>query len=78
MSEAMLCLFNFGATELLLILLIVLVLFGSKQLPKLSKSIGESIKEFKKAKAEAEKEISEEEKKDNDLKKESDGEKREF
>ena len=38
-----------GPTELLLILLIVLVLFGSSKLPQLAKGLGESIKEFKKA-----------------------------
>ena len=34
--------------ELLIILLIVLLLFGSKKLPELSRSIGKSIREFKK------------------------------
>lgn len=38
---------KFGATELIIILLIVLVLFGPKQLPKLSKMFGKSIKGFK-------------------------------
>ena len=38
---------KFGATELIVILLIVLVLFGPKQLPKLSKMFGNSIKNFK-------------------------------
>lgn len=36
-----------GATELIVILLIVLVLFGPKQLPKLSKMFGKTIKSFK-------------------------------
>lgn len=38
---------KFGAGELIVILLIVLVLFGPKQLPKLSKMFGKSIKNFK-------------------------------
>ena len=36
-----------GAPELLIILLIVLVLFGPQQLPKLSKMFGKSVKNFK-------------------------------
>jgi sec-independent protein translocase protein TatA len=36
-----------GAPELLIILLIVLVLFGPKQLPKLTKMFGKSVKSFK-------------------------------
>ena len=38
---------NFGLPELIRILLIVLLLFGSTRLPKLSRSIGESIKELR-------------------------------
>ncbi len=45
-----------GPTELLLILAIVLLLFGSSKLPQLAKGLGDSIREFKKsAKAEDEK-----------------------
>lgn len=36
-----------GVPELLIVLVIVLVLFGPKQLPKLSKIIGQSIRSFK-------------------------------
>jgi len=38
-----------GPGELVLILLILLVLFGGSKLPGLSKGLGQSIKEFKKA-----------------------------
>lgn len=38
---------DFGLPELIIILLIVLVLFGSTRLPKLSRSIGESMKELR-------------------------------
>lgn len=38
-----------GPTELLIILAIILLLFGSTRLPKLAKGLGDSIKEFKKA-----------------------------
>lgn len=38
-----------GLTELLIVLLIILIIFGAGKLPKVAKSIGEGIKEFKKA-----------------------------
>lgn len=38
---------DFGLPELIIILIIVLVLFGSTRLPKLSRSIGQSIKELR-------------------------------
>jgi sec-independent protein translocase protein TatA len=40
---------DFGTPELLIILAIILLLFGSKQLPKLTKSFGESIRELRKS-----------------------------
>lgn len=40
--------FGLGATELIVILLILLLLFGAAKLPKLAKSIGESANELKK------------------------------
>ena len=40
--------FGLEMGELLLILLIVLLLFGAKKLPELSRSIGTSIKELRK------------------------------
>ena len=39
---------NLGATELLVILAVVLLLFGSTRLPKLARSLGQASKEFKK------------------------------
>ena len=36
-----------GTTELIVILVIVIVIFGPKQLPKLSKMFGKTIKNFK-------------------------------
>lgn len=36
-----------GVTELLVILVIVLVIFGPKQLPKLAKTFGKTINSFK-------------------------------
>jgi sec-independent protein translocase protein TatA len=39
---------NLGAPELLIILAVVLLLFGSTRLPKLAKSLGQASREFKK------------------------------
>jgi len=38
-----------GPTELLLILLIVVIIFGARRLPELGKSLGEGIKNFRRA-----------------------------
>ncbi len=43
---------NLGATELLIVLAVVLLLFGSTKLPKLARSLGQAQKEFKKGIAE--------------------------
>ena len=48
--------FGLGYQELLIILVIVLVLFGANRLPELAKSLGSSVKEFKKGVSEANKE----------------------
>jgi sec-independent protein translocase protein TatA len=47
--------FGLGYQELLIILVIVLILFGANRLPELAKSLGSSVKEFKKGVNEAEK-----------------------
>jgi sec-independent protein translocase protein TatA len=41
--------FGLGPTELIVILVILLVLFGGAKLPGLAKGLGQSIKEFKNA-----------------------------
>ena len=38
-----------GPTELILIVLIIVIIFGARKLPELGKSMGESIKNFKKS-----------------------------
>jgi sec-independent protein translocase protein TatA len=45
--------FGLGYQELLLILVIVLILFGAQRLPDLARSLGSSVKEFKKGVTEA-------------------------
>jgi sec-independent protein translocase protein TatA len=50
--------FGLGYQELLIILVIVLVLFGANRLPELARSLGSSVKEFKKGVTEASKEDS--------------------
>ena len=42
--------------EILLLLLIILLLFGAKRIPDLARSLGKSIGEFKKGRAEGEQE----------------------
>lgn len=38
---------NFGPTEMIILLVIVLLLFGAAKLPKLARSMGEAQREFK-------------------------------
>jgi sec-independent protein translocase protein TatA len=38
-----------GRGEILILLLVVVLLFGASRIPQLAKSLGEGIKEFKKA-----------------------------
>lgn len=40
---------GFGPKEIIFIFLIVLLLFGSRRLPELARSMGEALKEFKNA-----------------------------
>lgn len=38
---------NFGLTEILIIALVVLLLFGGKKIPELMKGLGKGVKSFK-------------------------------
>ncbi|MBC8453887.1 twin-arginine translocase TatA/TatE family subunit [PVC group bacterium] len=44
-----------GILEVLAVLFVILLLFGAKKLPQLSRSLGKSLSEFKKGREEGEK-----------------------
>lgn len=44
---------SFGGPEMIIVLILVLVLFGGSQLPKLARNLGKAQKEFKDGMAEA-------------------------
>ncbi len=44
---------NFGITEILVIVVVMILLFGSRRIPELARSLGKSIGEFKKGRADA-------------------------
>jgi len=52
----------FGPSEILIVVLIILVIFGASQLPKLARSFGKSANEFKKGLKEGEEDLGEEKK----------------
>jgi sec-independent protein translocase protein TatA len=60
--------FGLGPTELILIVLVLVLLFGAKKIPELMKGLGSGIKEFKKAAS------TEDENKNNDIKKDNNNE----
>ena len=50
---------SLGITEIVLILIVILILFGSKKIPELAKALGRASYEFKKAKSEIQREAEE-------------------
>lgn len=48
---------NLGMPEILLILLVALLIFGPKKLPELGRSLGQSIREFKRGAQEIREEL---------------------
>lgn len=48
---------NLGATEILLVLLVVLLLFGGKRLPELARAIGRGLADFRRAAQDVQREI---------------------
>lgn len=53
---------NLGAPELIILLVVVLLLFGTTRLPKLARSIGQASREFKEGVAEGAKDRDDEDK----------------
>lgn len=47
----------FGATEWIVIVLVILLLFGAKKIPELARGLGQGINEFRKASSDIRKEI---------------------
>lgn len=62
---------NLGATEIILIVLVILVFFGAKKIPELAKGLGQGIREFKKATKDASDAVNDEVKKIDDTVKKS-------
>jgi sec-independent protein translocase protein TatA len=57
MASQLIMFLNLGATELILIILVVLLLFGAKKIPELARGMGRGIREFKDASREIKREI---------------------
>ncbi|HYM80624.1 MAG TPA: twin-arginine translocase TatA/TatE family subunit [Candidatus Limnocylindria bacterium] len=55
---------NFGGTEIALLFLIVLLIFGPSQIPKMARGIGQALREFRKAQHEITDEIQSDETRD--------------
>ena len=51
--------FGMGTSELMIILIVVLVLFGGKKIPELMRGLGQGVREFNAAKANIKSEIEE-------------------
>lgn len=49
---------NLGASEILLVVLIILLLFGGQRLPELARSLGKGLSEFRRATQQIQREIS--------------------
>jgi len=60
MLSAVLLFFDIGGGELFLIMMFVLVFFGSKKIPELARGLGKGMREFKEASAGIRREIQEE------------------
>lgn len=57
MNNVYLALLGMGGTEMILIAVVVLVLFGAKKIPEFAKGLGQGIKEFKKASGDVQSEL---------------------
>jgi len=64
---------NLGATEIILIVLVILVFFGAKKIPELAQGLGKGIREFRKATREVQDDVETDVKKINEKKEELKG-----
>jgi sec-independent protein translocase protein TatA len=55
----MLLFFNLGGGEIFVVLLVILLFFGSKKIPELARGLGKGIREFKDASNNIQREIQE-------------------
>jgi len=53
--------FGLGGSEVMLVFLIILLIFGPSQIPKMARGIGQALREFRKAQREIGEEINREE-----------------
>ena len=64
MNTIVLPVLAFGYWEIILIVLVILLLFGGKKIPELMKGLGKGVKSFKQGMNEVEKEMKDEEPKE--------------
>jgi sec-independent protein translocase protein TatA len=53
----MLLFFNLGAGEIFMVILVVLLLFGSKKIPEFARGLGKGIRQFKDATSDIQRDI---------------------
>ena len=53
--------FGLGGSEIVLVFLIILLIFGPSQIPKMARGIGQALREFRKARQEITNEVNQEE-----------------
>jgi sec-independent protein translocase protein TatA len=57
MLNSILLFFNIGTPELFVIILVIIMFFGSKKIPELARGLGKGIREFKNATSDIQEEI---------------------
>ena len=58
---------NLGSSEIIIIALVILLLFGGKKIPELMRGLGKGVSQFKKGMKDIEDEISAEPEKNNEI-----------
>ena len=57
MLQSVLLFFNIGTPELFVIILVIIMIFGSKKIPELARGLGKGIRELKNATSDIQEEI---------------------